>query len=78
MIRYIYALKVAAPLRIRRDPAGMCIEQVERENDFGSGRLSIPIAYCDANGELAYYYICIEGDFTWRIGECDESSSSGA
>lgn len=39
-VRYIKSLKVAAPLRIRRDPAGMCIEQIfpeENPRDGGSG-----------------------------------------
>lgn len=36
-VRYIKALKVAAPLRIRRDPAGMCIEQVSPEQNPDEG-----------------------------------------
>jgi hypothetical protein len=39
-VRYIKSLKVAAPLRIRRDPAGMCIEQIfpeENPRNEGSG-----------------------------------------
>lgn len=40
--------------------------------------LSIPVAYCDANGELAYYYICLRGDFTYSIGPCQDASSSSS
>lgn len=39
-VRYVKALTVAAPLRIRRDPAGMCIEQVFPEENPPQGTQS--------------------------------------
>lgn len=60
-------------LELNKTPSGWVIS-----NPVGNGVLSIPVAYCDANGELAYYYICVRGDFTWSIGSCDTSSSSGS
>lgn len=39
-VKYVKALKVAAPLRIRRDPAGMCIEQVFPEDNPSEGEQS--------------------------------------
>ena len=44
---------------------------------LGGKELEIPIAYCDSNGELAYYYICATV-LNWRIGRCKESSSSSS
>lgn len=59
------------------DPTGF-FRYFRTFTDLGSGSLSIPIAYCDANGELAYFYICLRGVFSWTVGSCDLSSSSGS